>query len=222
MANLHTLKAGEELVILPNFYQENHPIEIKLKRALSPQKNAEVFYTKAKKQHLEISRLQQTILHKQEEIADIERKIDQLETVSDLKALRSLLKTVDFGNSLEKQAESLPYHSFEFNGYKILVGKNAISNDKLTLKHSHKDDLWLHAKDVAGSHVLIKYQSGKKFPKDVIERGAQLAAYFSKRKNESLCPVAVTPRKYVRKRKGDPSGAVIVEREEVILVEPKP
>jgi predicted ribosome quality control (RQC) complex YloA/Tae2 family protein len=91
----------------------------------------------------------------------------------------------------------------------------------LTLKLSHKDDLWLHAKDVSGSHVIIKYQSGKNFPKDVIERAAQLAAYNSKRKNESLCPVMVTAKKYVRKRKGDPAGAVVVEREEVIMVEPK-
>ena len=121
----------------------------------------------------------------------------------------------------EKQAPSLPYREVEFNGYKIWIGKNAQSNDTLTLKYGYKEDLWLHAKDVSGSHVLIKHQSGKVFPKDVIERAAQLAAYYSKRKNESLCPVAMTSRKYVRKRKGDPPGAVVVEREEVIMVEPK-
>jgi predicted ribosome quality control (RQC) complex YloA/Tae2 family protein len=74
---------------------------------------------------------------------------------------------------------------------------------------------------VAGSHVLLKYQAGKNFPKEVIERAAQLAAYYSKRKNESLCPVVVTPRKFVRKRKGDLPGAVVVDREDVIMVEPK-
>ncbi len=74
----------------------------------------------------------------------------------------------------------------------------------------------------AGSHVLIKHQAGKKIPKDVIERAAQLAAYYSKRKNETLCPVAVTPKKFVRKRKGDPAGMVVVEKEDTILVEPKP
>jgi len=118
------------------------------------------------------------------------------------------------------QVENLPFHEFEFKGYKILVGRNAEANDKLTLKYSYKDDLWLHAKDVAGSHVLIKYQSGKNFPKDVIEYAAGLAAYNSKRKNESLCPVAFTQKKYVRKRKGDPAGMVVIEREEVILVAP--
>jgi predicted ribosome quality control (RQC) complex YloA/Tae2 family protein len=114
-----------------------------------------------------------------------------------------------------------PYHTFEFKGFQIWVGKNAEANDELTLMHTYKEDLWLHAKDVAGSHVIIKHQSGKNFPKDVIERAAQLAAYNSKRKTESLCPVAVTPKKFVRKRKGDPAGMVVVEKEEVILVEPK-
>jgi len=101
------------------------------------------------------------------------------------------------------------------------VGRNAEANDELTLKLAYKEDFWLHAKDVAGSHVIIKHQSGKNFPKDVIERAAQLAAYNSKRKTDSLCPVIVTPKKFVRKRKGDPAGAVVVEREQVILVEPK-
>jgi predicted ribosome quality control (RQC) complex YloA/Tae2 family protein len=69
--------------------------------------------------------------------------------------------------------------------------------------------------------VLIKHQAGKTFPKDVIEHAASIAAFFSKRKTESLCAVIVTPKKFVRKRKGDPAGAVIVDREEVILVEPR-
>jgi predicted ribosome quality control (RQC) complex YloA/Tae2 family protein len=133
--------------------------------------------------------------------------------------LRRNVSTNTIGNKLHDKP--LPYHEFEFQGFKIWVGKNAISNDQLTLKYSHKEDLWLHARDVAGSHVIIKYQSGKPFPKTVIERAAQLAAYNSKRKTDTLCPVAYTPRKYVRKRKGDPAGAVIVEREEVIMVEPK-
>ncbi len=98
---------------------------------------------------------------------------------------------------------------------------NAQRNDELTLKYAYKEDLWLHAKDVPGSHVIIKHQSGKNFPKDVIERAAQLAAYYSKRKTDTLCPVAVTPKKYVRKRKGDPAGMVVVEREEVVMVEPR-
>jgi len=121
----------------------------------------------------------------------------------------------------EKRNSTIPYHEFEYKGFKIWVGKNAVSNDSLTQRYAFKEDLWLHAKDVAGSHVLIKYQAGKPFPKDVVERAAELAAYYSKRKNESLCPVSVTPKKFVRKRKGDPVGAVVVERENVMMVTPR-
>ena len=220
MANLHAIKPRSEKVILENFYNENRPAEIKLKKDLSPQKNAEVFYKKAKNQHIEIERLQQALLNKEKEIEIIEHKMHVVETAPDLKSLRSIKSELNLGIEDKKQTEPLPYHEFHFNGYTIWVGKNAQSNDILTLKYGYKEDLWLHAKDVAGSHVLIKHQSGKNFPKDVIQHAASLAAYNSKRKNETLCPVIVTPKKYVRKRKGDPAGAVIVDREEVILVEP--
>jgi hypothetical protein len=220
MANLHVVEPRSEKVILANFYNDNLPAEIKLKRDLSPQKNAEVFYKKAKNQHLEIERLKESNLQKEKEIAVIKVRIAMVESASDLKTLRTMKAGIDPGGSGKKQETSLPYHEFEFNGYKIWVGKNAQANDVLTLKYGYKEDLWLHARDVAGSHVLIKYQSGKNFPKDVIEHAASLAAFHSKRKNESLCPVIVTPKKFVRKRKGDPAGAVVVEREEVVMAVP--
>ena len=104
--------------------------------------------------------------------------------------------------------------------FDIWIGKNAKNNDLLTQKYAHKDDLWLHAKDVTGSHVIIKQQPGKNFPEPVIEKAAQLAAYFSKMRTDSLCAVIYTPKKYVRKPKGLPEGAVIVDKEKVLLVEP--
>ena len=205
---------------MQNFYDENRSIDIPLKEDLSPQKNAEIYYSKAKKQQLEVARLQQELSKKEQEIDILKKQLQDVQTIYDIKVLRAFISS----SGLEEKAhteERLPFHEFEFNGFRILVGKNAKSNDVLTLRYAFKDDLWLHAKDVAGSHVLIKHQAGKKIGKDVIERAAQLAAYYSKRKNETLCPVTVTPRKFVRKRKGDPAGTVVVEKEDTILVEPK-
>lgn len=219
MANLHNITQGTEQVTLPDFATQ-HPVNIRLKKELNPQKNAELFYKKAKNQHIEVQFLTKAIENKKKHIAAIEEKIEQLREVHDLRELRALTGDPSAKSQKEKK-ETLPYFEVEFKSYKIWVGRNAEANDTLTLKYSYKDDLWLHAKDVAGSHVLIKYQAGKKIPRDVIERAAQLAAYHSKRKNESLCPVTVTPKKFVRKRKGDPAGMVVVEREEVIMVEPK-
>lgn len=221
MANLHLIKPNSEKIVVENFYNENIPIEIRLKKELSPQKNAEVYYRKSKNQVLEVTRLEQVLEAKALEIEKWKEKITKIETTDDFKAIKSISAELQSEPGQKNQTALRPYHEFIFNGFKIWVGKNAESNDILTLKLGYKEDLWLHAKDVAGSHVLIKHQAGKNFPKDVIERAAQLAAYNSKRKTETLCPVIVTPRKFVRKRKGDPAGAVIVEREEVIMVEPK-
>lgn len=217
MAHMHEIKTGTKEVTLTSFY-DGKPVQIKLKQELNPQKNAEIFYRKAKNQQIEINKLTDSIRAKQQEIDTLQEKLASIESTEDLKTLR---KSNAQSKSTKEQSKSLPYHEFEYKGYKIWVGRNADHNDELTLKHSYKEDLWLHAKDVAGSHVLIKHQSGKNFPKEVIERAAQLAAYNSKRKTESLCPVIVTPKKFVRKRKGDPKGMVVVEREDVIMVEPK-
>lgn len=220
MANLHLVRPGTEKISLPDFYHEGKTVQIKLKKDLNAQKNAEIFYRKSKNQQIEIQKLTESFQAKQKEVADAQLQIAAVENAVDVKALREVIGNSGIKQKSEKE-EPLPYHEVLFNGYKIWIGKNAQHNDTLTLKYSFKEDLWLHAKDVPGSHVVIKYQAGKKFPKDVIERAAQLAAFNSKRKTESLAAVSYTPKKFVRKRKGDPAGAVVVEREEVILVEPK-
>jgi predicted ribosome quality control (RQC) complex YloA/Tae2 family protein len=217
---MHQIKQGTEKVSLPDFYQDSHLIDIKLKKDIPPQANAAIYYRKAKNQHIEIEKLQQSLVIKEKEMETLRQTIAELESINDLKELRRKTQASSITSERDSQVQPLPYHEFVASGFRIWVGKNAHGNDELTLKHSYKEDLWLHAKDVAGSHVIIKHQSGKKFPKDVIERAAELAAYNSKRKTETLCPVIVTPRKFVRKRKGDPPGAVVIEREDVILVRP--
>ncbi|MEO1053535.1 MAG: NFACT RNA binding domain-containing protein [Bacteroidota bacterium] len=220
MANLHTIKTGTEEVELINFY-DNTPIKIKLKRHLSPQKNAEQLYRKSKNQKIEIQKLEQTLTEKKKELSKIERDLNALRLMSDIKEIKALSKSYGISNTQKESTQVKPFHEFEYSGYKIWVGKNSKSNDTLTQEYSYKEDLWLHAKDVPGSHVVIKHQAGKNFPKPVIEKAAQLAAYYSKRKNDSLCPVTFTPRKFVRKRKGAPAGQVVVDKEQVMLVPPE-
>lgn len=218
MANLHLKPAGDR-VVLPNFYDQNRPEEIRLQSDLSMQKNAAVYYSKSKKQQIEVKHLRSLISEKESALAVLTSDLDELAGMKDIKSLRSILSR----HPVDPEANdggSLPFHEHSFMGFRILVGKNATGNDKMIQRYGYKDDLWLHAKDVAGSHVLIKHQAGKTIPKPVIERAAQYAAWHSKRKTDTLCPVSVTPRKFVRKRKGDPPGAVVVERETVILVEP--
>lgn len=216
MANLHKIDAGAKSARLENFYDDNIPVEIPLDEKLSPQKNAERYYRKNKNRAIEISKLRSSITTYQGKLQTAEKTLAALTSRENIQTL------LDQEEKEIKQSEkdTLPFWQFEHKGFVIWAGRDAKNNDELTLKWAHKNDLWLHARDVPGSHVIIRHQSGKPFPKDVIEYAAGIAAFNSKRKTESLCPVIVTPKKFVRKRKGDPAGAVVVEREEVILVEP--
>lgn len=217
MANLDKINPGMEKAILSSF-DDGTPVTVPLKRELNAQRNAALYYRKGKNRPIEISKLNEAIRAKEIEIGKIQHQREVIQKLTTLDGLEETSKEIESAGKRKDEKKSLPYREFECKGFRIWVGKDAKSNDELTLKFSFKDDLWLHAKDVAGSHVLIKHQAGKNFPKDVIERAAELAAFYSRRKNDSLCPVALTPKKYVRKRKGDPAGAVVVEREKVILV----
>lgn len=220
MANMHNIKTGEKEVVIENFYQENKPVTIPLNPVFSPQKNAERFYKKAKNQHKEIKILQEGIQKRKNIKASKEQQLKQIELANDSIELEKLLPSPAKRKKKEEQEIPLPYHHFSIEGFDVLVGKSARHNDIMLKQYTKKDDLWLHARNAPGSHVIIRQKNKEKIPTPVIEKAARLAAYNSKRKTDSLCPVIVTERKYVRKRKGDPPGAVVVDREEVIMVEP--
>jgi len=221
MANLHQIMPHSESVELFDFYR-NQPIRIKLKPDLSPQKNAEVYYRKAKNEKIEIAKLSENLAAKEQELQQIEAHMRAIESTEGLRELRKYLKTHQLSTESAPESPEALFRKLEYGGFEIWIGKNAKNNDLLTQKYAFKEDLWLHARDVTGSHVIIKYQAGKNFPQQVIEKAAQLAAYHSKRRNDSLCPVIVTPKKFVRKPKGLPEGAVVIDKEEVMMVVPEP
>jgi NFACT N-terminal and middle domains/NFACT protein RNA binding domain len=230
MANLTQIPAGATEADLFDFYQ-NQSRRIKLRgRELSPQRVAENLYRKAKNQQREVQELQERLTRY--ETAAL-RALDQLPALealapaADFRQLRQWLREQGLTDELNQSKAdaalpATPFKEFESYGYRILVGRSAANNDELTLRHARKDDLWLHAKDVAGSHVVIRRPNPTQpVPRPVIEQAAALAAWYSKRKSDSLCPVIVTARKYVRKPRGAAPGSVRVEREEqVLLVRP--
>ena len=219
MANLHRITPGLKEVVLENFYRENQPVRIKLKENLSPQKNAEVYYRKAKNQKKEIDKLSDNLHHKEHQILKLKAQIERVSNCQDLKTLK---KFYEKESPIPAQnLPALPFYTFHHNDFEIRVGKNAKSNDLLIQQYTFKEDVWLHVKDAQGSHVVIKHRAGKHIPKDTLEKAAQLAAWYSKRKTESLVPVSYTPRKFIRKRKNDPPGMVAVDKEQVMLVPPE-
>lgn len=220
MANLANIPAHADLVTLSSFENASESVSIKLNPALTPQKNAEGFYRKARNKSIEIKQLQDTIARREEILQESRALLGELQHASDLSELNPLTEKVSRGKTVRSTATALPYREVEFKGFAIRIGRNARSNDELTLRYSHKEDLWLHARDVSGSHVIVKAQGKKPIPGEVVLRAASLAAWYSKRKTDSLCPVSVVKRKYVTKRKSDPPGMVRLLREEVVMVEP--
>lgn len=225
MANLHQIpenpgSRSPEVVELEDFYR-NTLIKIKLKPDLSPQKNAEHYYRKAKNEKIETSILQEQLENREKEVQEIQQQIAVIQPVESLRELRKYLKVNPIKEEKAADGTAPLFKQVIHEGFVILIGRNAKNNDLLTQQYAYKDDLWLHARDVPGSHVIIKYKAGKPFPKTVIERAAELAAWYSKRRTDSLCPVIYTPKKFVRKPKGLAAGQVKVEKEEVILVVPK-
>ena len=222
MAHLSQIPAGAAQVEVVDFYQDNQPRLIKLKPTETPQRTAQNLYRKAKNQQIETRQLAERAERRETEAFWCLERLEELAALPpDLRTLRQWRKQHQLEPETKpKASQELPFKVFEDSGFTILVGRNAQNNDLLTQRYAHKDDLWLHAKDVSGSHVVVRHRAGQPVPEPVIERAAQLAAWYSRRQNDSLCPVTVTPKKFVRKPKGALPGQVLVEREKVVLVVP--
>ncbi|WP_426491635.1 NFACT RNA binding domain-containing protein [Hymenobacter sp. 102] len=223
MAHLSQIPAGAAQVEVVDFYQDNQPRTIKLKPTETPQRTAQNLYRKAKNQQRETQELQARAERRETEALEALERLEELAALpqGELRALRQWRKQHGLDPAtMAKPSQELPFKVFEDSGFTILVGRNAQNNDLLTQRYAHKDDLWLHAKDVTGSHVVIRQRPGQPIPAPVLERAAQLAAWYSRRKTDTLCPVTYTPKKFVRKPKGAQPGQVVVEREQVLLVTP--
>ncbi len=218
MANLYAIEPNRTEVELDNFYTGDK-IKVALKRDLNPQKNAERYYQKSKNAHLEVQHTERQLNSVRQEILQLESKRSEIEQSTGHKELQQLDKQRKLREPSIKEIKQLPYKHFSFQGFDIWVGKSAKANDDL-LKLAHKNDTWLHARGVAGSHVLLKNPEGKPISEPLLEYAASLAAKFSKSQNDSLAAVIYTSPKHVRKFKGALPGQVRVDREEVILVEP--
>lgn len=214
MANLHEIKPQTEKVELFDFYR-NQPIVIKLKKDLNAQQNGAYYYRKAKNKGIEIAKQNEQIKTLEGKVRDWSVQLEKIEAALSYRDLKGFIKEP------AQTAKQRPFRSFNAYGFDIWVGKSAANNDELTMRFSHKNDLWLHAKDVTGSHVLIKWKPGKTYFIEVITAAAELAAYYSKLKGSLLVPVIYTPKKFVRKPKGAEPGSVVVDKEEIIMVSPK-
>ena len=151
-------------------------------------------------------------------------ELDRAQTEADLEEIRQELHAggyvrLDAAKKRMKQAKSQPMRFESTDGYPIYVGRNNRQNDELTFKLARKDDLWLHAQKVHGSHVIIAC-AGVTPPDDTITQAAQLAAYYAETTGGKNIPVDVTPVKQVKKIPSGKPGMVIYHTYKTVIVNP--
>jgi predicted ribosome quality control (RQC) complex YloA/Tae2 family protein len=234
ISQLHLLKKGDTTAVAEDFVSgSNALVEIPLDQHLTPAKNAERYFEKAEKSRHAAEEQHRRILELSDRQKSISLLVDRMEEIStsdDLKhfaeenrsaLLQFKLKAVKSGQM--KKEDPLPFRVFTVaGGFQVWAGKSSENNDLLSTRHTAKNDLWFHARGGGGSHVVLKFGTGKgEVSKQAIDQAAAIAAYYSKMKKSKLVPVTMCEGKYVRKPKGVPAGTVTVEREKTIFAEPK-
>lgn len=225
-ANLAQVKPGMTKISLPNYYDNNRPIEIKLDAALSPARNGQKYFTRYKK-------LRDSIKHVKEQIEianDNLRYFDSIQTAidnaepEDIDQITDELINQGYLKRPQKQKRKKKVTEHNLNKFRlssgktVLVGKNNYQNDWLTLKKANKTDIWFHVKNIPGSHVIL--QDANPSDDDILE-AAEIAAYFSKAKNSAHVQVDYVQDKRVKKPNGARPGFVIYTGQNSIEVTPE-
>ena len=226
-ANLYTLTKGAEEVSLPNWYApEGGNLTIPLDPRLTPSQNAQKYfkkYQKARSARQVASEQKEKTLQETEYLEGMLMDVGKCTGESELEEIRAELVRTGYmkRNTNRRQQRNLPqsrpYRYLSADGMEILVGKNAIQNDRLTMEAAG-DAMWLHAKDMPGSHVIIRTEG--EIPRETLKQAALLAAWYSKGQRSSLVPVDYTRRKYVRKPSGAAPGKVIYTHQKTAYMTP--
>lgn len=225
---IYMIEKGMESVEVANFYDPEYKnITISLNPNFTPSENAQKYFKKYNKMKTAKKEITSQIEITKEEINYLENiilSIENCENLAELMDIREELSKVGYlraknNSKKETKLTTKPHEFISSNGFKILVGKNNKQNDNLTLKIASNEDIWMHTKNIPGSHVIIKTE-GKEVPDETIFEGAMLAAFFSKSKMSSQVPVDYTKKKNVKKPNGSKPGMVIYETNSTIYVTP--
>ncbi len=229
-ANIHRIVKGQTAVECEDFYDEEmKTISIPISPILSPQQNAAKFYkdyAKLKNAEKELTRQIEIGENELIYLKSVLEELNRAETEAELEEIRRELQEggyikADPGKKRMKQGKLPPMRFESTDGYPIYVGRNNRQNDELTFRLARKDDLWLHASKVHGSHVIISC-GGTTPPDDTITQAAQLAAHYAETKGGQNLPVDVTPVKQVKKPANGKPGMVIYHTYRTVIVNPYP
>ena len=213
-ANMHQIKYGMKKVTVFDFYN-NQEITINLDPLLSPNDNLNFYYNKYNKGKRTISALNLRLSDIQNEIKyfeEIKMFIEKENDFIGIEEIENELNLSDNGNKIKnkiklnktKKRELL---SFDYKGFQIFVGRNNKENEEISFSKGQPNDIWMHIKDIPGSHVLI-LRNNQELPEDVLIYAANLACEYSKAKKGDKVTVDYCERKFIKKIKNSKPGNV--------------
>lgn len=225
-AHLHLIKPGDTSVKVVDYYDpEQNELEIELNPQQTPSENAQRLFKTYQKLKNSKQIVELEIVKTKEEITYFEQLLQQIEvaSVEDIEEIREELREEGYLKKQRSKANKnkvqkpKPETFTATDGTTILVGKNNKQNEYLTTKLARRDEIWLHTKDIPGSHVVIRDTEPSE---ETLLEAAQLAAYFSKSQNSSSVPVDYTAVRHVKKPNGAKPGFVIYDNQKTLYVTP--
>ena len=238
LAHLHLIKRGQTVAHLPNLYDpEAPPLEIELNPSLTPSQNAQQLFRRYEKARntLQINKLQMALtMDEQQYLSSVKTALDLAETVDELNEIRTELEQARYVKSRDRkrkdghaggekpQQKSLPQVSriISADGLEILVGKNNRQNDYLTMHLAKKEDMWLHAKDIPGAHVVIN-PTGRGSRTPPCYRRPNWQPITARAGTPPRCPSTHAPEKRLETRQRPP-GSSCYDHYQTLLVALKP
>ena len=225
---IYSINPGDSEITLQNFYSENYEdIKIDLDPNKSPSENVQSYYKKYNKLKKSEEAAKEQLEKNSEELLYLNSvliNIQNADNYEEIEDIKNELITTEYirkrkqNKNSKKSKPSKPLHFISSDGIDIYVGKNNIQNDYLSLKLASKNHLWLHTKNIPGSHVII---CATDIPDSTLEEAAALAAYYSKAQNSTKVPVDYTLVKNLKKPSGAKPGMVIYHTNYTLLTDPK-
>lgn len=210
----YNVEPGAKSLEALNYYT-NEPVTIPLDDTLTPQENAQKYFEKYGKLKRTYEALSELTIQVKQEIEHLESILTALDIAmqeEDLAQIREELVESGYirrkGGSKKIKITSKPFHYLSSDGFHIYVGKNNLQNDELTFKFATGGDWWFHAKQIPGSHVVLKTE-GAEVPDRAFEEAARLAAYYSKGRGQDKVEIDYIQKKHVKKPAGAKPGFVV-------------
>lgn len=221
--NIYKIEKGMKKISVENIYDNMNEVEISLDEKKSPRENIEAHYKKYKKLKTADEIIKAELPKIEEEMKYIKQILETIEIITELNELSEIEEElISLGyirkskKNKQKLEKSKPYVFETDSGALIYVGKNNLQNENLTLKFANKNDIFFHAQDVPGSHVILR---GTNLTEDDYKIAGFLAGYYSYFKNEGYANVDYTEKKHIRKAKGTGLGMVYYDNYKTLFID---